>query len=139
MSWLRVRTVVRRNFVVLWRNPARWFDIAVWPLFDILGHSLPRHRSRAMQHVGFVAGYLPLPDRVTVGEALGLFAGFYGLAGQAAADAVAGGLERFGVAHLAEQYCMELSSGQRTICGARWVMPNRSSPSMAASCALSTP
>lgn len=36
MSWLRVKTVVRRLFLVLWRNPARWFDIAVWPLFDVL-------------------------------------------------------------------------------------------------------
>ncbi len=36
MSWLRVRTVVRRLFLVLWRNPARWFDIAVWPLFDVI-------------------------------------------------------------------------------------------------------
>lgn len=36
MSWLRVKTVARRHFLVLWRNPARWFDIGVWPLFDVL-------------------------------------------------------------------------------------------------------
>ena len=36
MSWLRVKTVVRRLFIVLWRNPARWFDIAVWPFFDVI-------------------------------------------------------------------------------------------------------
>lgn len=36
MSWLRVKTVVRRLFIVLWRNPARWFDIAFWPLFDVI-------------------------------------------------------------------------------------------------------
>lgn len=36
MNWLRIRTVVRRLFLVLWRNPARWFDIAVWPLFDVI-------------------------------------------------------------------------------------------------------
>jgi ABC-2 type transport system permease protein len=36
MSWRRVKTVVRRLFLVLWRNPARWFDIAVWPLFDVI-------------------------------------------------------------------------------------------------------
>jgi ABC-2 type transport system permease protein len=36
MSWLRIKTVVRRLFLVLWRNPARWFDIAVWPLFDVI-------------------------------------------------------------------------------------------------------
>ena len=84
---------------------------------DILGHALPRQRSRAMQHVGFVAGYLPLPDRVTVGEALGLFAGFYGLRGRAADDAVAAGLARFRLEHLADRPCMELSSGQRTLAG----------------------
>lgn len=36
MSWLRIRTVVRRHYLVLWRQPNRWFDIAVWPLFDVL-------------------------------------------------------------------------------------------------------
>ena len=36
MSWLRITTVVRRLFLVLWRNPARWFDLAVWPLFDVI-------------------------------------------------------------------------------------------------------
>ena len=36
VSLLRVRTVMRRHFYVLWRNPARWFDIAVWPTFDVL-------------------------------------------------------------------------------------------------------
>ncbi len=35
-SPLRVRTVMRRHFYVLWRNPARWFDIAVWPVFDVI-------------------------------------------------------------------------------------------------------
>ncbi len=36
MSWLRVKTVVRRHYLVLWRSPNRWFDIVVWPLFDVL-------------------------------------------------------------------------------------------------------
>lgn len=35
-SWLRVRAVVRRHAYVLWRSPHRWFDIVVWPLFDVL-------------------------------------------------------------------------------------------------------
>jgi ABC-2 type transport system permease protein len=35
-SWLRVRTIVRRQRYVLFRSPHRWFDITVWPLFDIL-------------------------------------------------------------------------------------------------------
>jgi ABC-2 type transport system permease protein len=36
LSWLRVRTVVRRHAYVLWRSPHRWFDVVVWPLFDVL-------------------------------------------------------------------------------------------------------
>jgi ABC-2 type transport system permease protein len=36
MSWLRVRTIVRRHAYVLWRSPNRWFDIAFWPLMDVL-------------------------------------------------------------------------------------------------------
>ena len=36
MSWLRIKTVVRRHFYVLWRSPNRYFDIVVWPLFDVL-------------------------------------------------------------------------------------------------------
>jgi ABC-2 type transport system permease protein len=35
-SWLRVRTVVRRHGFVLFRSPHRWFDIAFWPVFDVL-------------------------------------------------------------------------------------------------------
>ncbi|MET0903173.1 MAG: hypothetical protein ABWZ52_08030, partial [Acidimicrobiales bacterium] len=35
-SWLRVRTVVRRHGYVLFRSPHRWFDIAFWPVFDVL-------------------------------------------------------------------------------------------------------
>ena len=35
-SWLRVRTVVRRHRYVLFRSPHRWFDIAFWPVFDVL-------------------------------------------------------------------------------------------------------
>ncbi len=84
---------------------------------DLVGHRLPRRRSKAMEHVGFVAGYLPLPDRLKVREALSVFAGFYGLAGRAAADALDLGLGRFRVDHLADRYCMELSSGQRTLVG----------------------
>ena len=83
----------------------------------ILGHVLPRGRSRAMEHVGFGAGYLPLPDRLRVREALRTFAGFYGLDGDAADTAITGALERFKVVHLADRMCMELSSGQRTLVG----------------------
>jgi ABC-2 type transport system ATP-binding protein len=84
---------------------------------SLAGHQLPRGRSAAMSEVGFVAGYLPLPDRLRVKEALSLFAGFYGMERREGDAAVAAGLERFGVPHLADRMCMELSSGQRTLVG----------------------
>src|SRR4051795_3845218 len=36
MSWLRIKTVVRRQFYALWRSPPKWFDVVVWPLVDVL-------------------------------------------------------------------------------------------------------
>ena len=81
----------------------------------LAGESLPRRRSQAMGHVGFVAGYLPLPDRLRVGEALDLFAGFYGI--RRPGPQIADALERFKVPHLADRMCLELSSGQRTLVG----------------------
>ncbi len=82
---------------------------------DLAGHRLPRHRSEAMEQVGFAAGYLPLPDRLRVREALGIFADFSGV--EDVAQAVATGLERFRIPHLAERMCSDLSSGQRTLVG----------------------
>jgi ABC-2 type transport system ATP-binding protein len=96
---------------------------------DLLGHRVAdgsrrrwwRHggigaaRSAAMRGVGFAAGYLPLPDRLRVREVLDVFARLYGVGEPRAA--VAEGLERFGVAHLADRMCVELSSGQRTLVG----------------------
>ncbi len=84
---------------------------------SIAGHQLPKGRSAAMHEIGFVAGYLPLPERLRVREALSVFAGFYGLRRKEGDAAVDAGLERFGVAHLADRMCMELSSGQRTLVG----------------------
>lgn len=81
----------------------------------IAGHALPRGRSAAMAQVGFAAGYLPLPDRLRVSEVLDLFARLYGL--RDPAPAVERALTRFGVGHLAERMCVELSSGQRTLVG----------------------
>jgi ABC-2 type transport system ATP-binding protein len=79
------------------------------------GCKLPRQRSKAMTHVGFAAGYLPMPDRLKVREALGVFAGWYGLRKpQSAVDAA---LERFGIAELADRLSSRLSSGQRTLVG----------------------
>jgi ABC-2 type transport system ATP-binding protein len=79
------------------------------------GHSLPRHRSKAMELVGFAAGYLPLPDRLKVTEALGVFAGWYGVRDHR--RAVNQALEQFEITHLADRLCSELSSGQRTLVG----------------------
>jgi ABC-2 type transport system ATP-binding protein len=83
----------------------------------LAGHELPKGRSAAMDEVSFVAGYLPFPDRLRVREALSLFAGFYGYSRRDGDAAVAVGLERFGISHLADRMCMELSSGQRTLVG----------------------
>ena len=33
---LRIKTVMRRHVYVLWRAPHRWFDIAFWPLMDVV-------------------------------------------------------------------------------------------------------
>jgi ABC-2 type transport system ATP-binding protein len=84
---------------------------------ELVGHPLPDGRSEAMGRVGFVAGYLPLPERLRVREALSVFAGLYGLRRKEGDAAAAAGLERFGVSHLADRMCMELSSGQRTLVG----------------------
>src|SRR3954462_2016834 len=82
---------------------------------DICGHRLPKGRSKAMEHVGFAAGYLLLPERLRVKEALGVFAGLYGVGDERTATAEA--LERFRIPHLADRLCNELSSGQRTLVG----------------------
>jgi ABC-2 type transport system ATP-binding protein len=82
---------------------------------EVMGHQLPRHRSEAAAHVGFAAGYLPLPERLRVGEFLRLFGQLYGLPDPK--PAVELGLSRFGVAHLADAMGNELSSGQRTLVG----------------------
>ena len=82
---------------------------------EIVGHRLPRGRSAAMAHVGFAAGYLPLPERLRVGEFLRMFGQLYGLADP---DAQAmRGLERFGIPQLAKAMGTELSSGQKTLVG----------------------
>ena len=82
---------------------------------EICGHRLPKGRSKAMEQVGFAAGYLPLPERLRVREALGVFAGLYGVRDERAA--VADALERFRIPHLGGRMCNELSSGQRTLVG----------------------
>jgi ABC-2 type transport system ATP-binding protein len=83
----------------------------------IAGHRLPKGRSRAMEHVGFAAGYLPMPDRLRVREALRFYAGLYSLDRATAEATIDAQLARFHIAHLADQLCEELSSGQRTLVG----------------------
>jgi ABC-2 type transport system ATP-binding protein len=82
---------------------------------EVVGLRLPRQRSEAMASVGFAAGYLPLPERLRVGEFLTMFANLYGVADPV--SAVARGLERFGIADLTKAMGNELSSGQRTLVG----------------------
>jgi ABC-2 type transport system ATP-binding protein len=82
---------------------------------EIAGHELPRHRSAAAAHVGFAAGYLPLPERLRVREFLRLFGQLYGL--HDPDPHVDAGLTRFGISHLADAMGNELSSGQRTLVG----------------------
>jgi ABC-2 type transport system ATP-binding protein len=82
---------------------------------EIAGHRLPRGRSAAMAHVGFAAGYLPLPERLRVGEYLRMYGQLYGLA-EPETQALRG-LERFGIPHLVKAMGTELSSGQKTLVG----------------------
>jgi ABC-2 type transport system ATP-binding protein len=82
---------------------------------EVLGQRLPARRSEAMMGVGFSAGYLPLPERLRVREALSIFGQLYGIADpQPYVDRA---LARFGVSHLADAMGSELSSGQRTLVG----------------------
>jgi ABC-2 type transport system ATP-binding protein len=82
---------------------------------EITGLRLPEHRSEAMERVGFAAGYMPLAERLRVREFLGLYGGLYGL--KDPTERIDVGLERFGIAHLADVMGNELSSGQRTLVG----------------------
>jgi ABC-2 type transport system ATP-binding protein len=81
----------------------------------VAGHTLPKHRSKAAQNVGFAAGYLPLPERLRVREYLGMYGELYGV--RDSKRAIATGLERFGIGHLEGALGTELSSGQKTLIG----------------------
>jgi ABC-2 type transport system ATP-binding protein len=81
----------------------------------IADHELPAQRHQAMRSVGFAAGYLPLPDRLKVAEALRFFADLSEVDEPGAAvDTVIGELD---IHHLRDKLCMHLSSGQRTLVG----------------------
>src|SRR5256714_4979006 len=64
---------------------------------EVLGHRLPRERSRAMTRVGFAAGYLPLPSSLRVIECLRMYGRLYGL--RRPAVAARAGLDRLGIRH----------------------------------------
>jgi ABC-2 type transport system ATP-binding protein len=82
---------------------------------EVCGERLTGRRSEAMEHVGFAAGYLPLPERLRVSEFLHLFGQLYGL--RDPDPQVELGLARFNITHLAGAMGNELSSGQRTLVG----------------------
>jgi ABC-2 type transport system ATP-binding protein len=81
----------------------------------ILGHPLPKERQLAMEQVGFVAGYLPLAERLKVREFLGLYARLYSDADLS--ETIDKALARFGIEHLGDAMGGELSSGQKTLVG----------------------
>ncbi|MDZ7676127.1 MAG: ABC transporter ATP-binding protein [Acidimicrobiales bacterium] len=78
-------------------------------------HDLPAQRHQAMRSVGFAAGYLPLPDRLKVHEALRFFADLSELAEPA--TAVGRAIDELDIGYIRDQLCMTLSSGQRTLVG----------------------
>ena len=82
---------------------------------EICGLPLAKERSKAVQNVGFSAGYMPLAERLKVREFLRMYAELYGLAD--AEERIRAGLERFQIGHLAESLSTNLSSGQRTLIG----------------------
>lgn len=82
---------------------------------DIVGHRLPKGRSRAMRDVGFSAGYMPLAERLRVGEFLEMYGHLFGI--EDPGPRIEAGLTRFGIEHLAAAMGNELSSGQRTLVG----------------------
>lgn len=82
---------------------------------DLVGERLPSGRSAAMQRVGFAAGYLPLPERLTVTETLELFGTLYGVEHPGARAAEV--LDELQISRLAQQRVDSLSSGQGTLVG----------------------
>jgi ABC-2 type transport system ATP-binding protein len=82
---------------------------------EICGHRLPGGRSEAMQRVGFSAGYMPLAERLRVGEFLRMYGELYGVLD--VEERIEAGLERFRIPELAEAMGTQLSSGQRTLVG----------------------
>jgi ABC-2 type transport system ATP-binding protein len=79
------------------------------------GYVIPKERSQAMEQVGFSAGYMPLAERLRVGEFLQLYARLYGVDDVDARIEAA--LDRFNIGGYIDAMSTELSSGQRTLVG----------------------
>lgn len=59
MNLQRVKTVIRRHGYVLWRSPNRWFDIAFFPVMDVvLFGSLGTYAARQNHSSGTGVAYL---------------------------------------------------------------------------------
>ncbi|HVF04073.1 MAG TPA: ABC transporter ATP-binding protein [Frankiaceae bacterium] len=82
---------------------------------EIMGHPLPKQRRQALAHVGFAAGYLPLPEKLRVREFLTMYGDLYGLRDSLGAARAA--LARFRIPELEAAMGTELSSGQKTLVG----------------------
>ena len=82
---------------------------------NVGGYEIPGQRSQAMEQVGFSAGYMPLAERLRVGEFLQLYARLYGV--EDAQARIHAALDRFGIAGYVDAMSTELSSGQRTLVG----------------------
>ena len=82
---------------------------------EIMGHRMPEERTQALNAIGFSAGYMPLAERLKVGEFLHLFGQLYGV--ESPGDRIRRGLERFRISELENVMSTQLSSGQRTLVG----------------------
>jgi len=87
----------------------------------LLGHRLPRERTKALERTNFTASYVGMPDRMRVVEILDVFAGIY-RAPRGRIDEV---VELFGLGELRKRTITQLSSGQRTLLGLAKAMLNR--------------
>ena len=87
----------------------------------LLGHELPRGRSRALERVNFTASYVSLPGDLRVKQYLWVYADLYGVPRSRAMEM----LELFRVGHLFDRKTTHLSSGQRTLVGLAKTLLNR--------------
>jgi ABC-2 type transport system ATP-binding protein len=78
----------------------------------ILGRDPHRDRA-ALEHVGFTATYVSLPQTLTVRENLRVFARMYGV--RNAEARIADVVDRLQITHLADKPTRQLSSGQATM------------------------